>query len=154
MLKVVETMREVQPLIPRPWNRERFVAAVGDYRGRTIRLTAMDSPVLRGSPCGVWLVFEEYDQIIYDANTSDYHADQTILHEVGHMVLDHHSCGGVNASLAKLFPDVDIAAAKSVMARSRFEDPQEIEAETFADMLMASAVSRFRKSGSMDDLWG
>ncbi|WP_247596028.1 MULTISPECIES: hypothetical protein [unclassified Rhodococcus (in: high G+C Gram-positive bacteria)] len=70
------------------------------------------------------------------------------------MVLDHHAQGVAFGALAELLPDIDLTALKFVMARSNFDDAQESEAELFADLVMASAVSPFRRSSVMTDFWG
>ncbi|MBY6687971.1 hypothetical protein HQ305_21975 [Rhodococcus sp. BP-149] len=88
------------------------------------------------------------------ADSSSYHVDQTIMHEVGHMVLGHGGSTGADAALRELCPDIDFDALESVMKRSNFDDDQEGEAETFADLLMSAAVSRYRRSSAMHDFLG
>ncbi|OZD70582.1 hypothetical protein CH263_06270 [Rhodococcus sp. 06-1059B-a] len=105
-------------------------------------------------PCGLWLALDEHDEIAYDADSSEYHIDQTIFHEVGHMLLEHHSEGRAFAGLAELLPDIDLDELQFVMTRNNFDDQQESEAELFADLLMSTAVSRFRRSSVMTDVWG
>ncbi|MBY6412858.1 hypothetical protein HQ346_14320 [Rhodococcus sp. BP-252] len=119
-------------------------------------LTAVETSSLRGAPCGVWLSYANHDEIVYDKGTSDYHIDHNILHEAGHMVLDHNP-GDLTAGLVtvqRLLPDLDASAIEKAMSRTQFDDVQESEAEMFADLLMANSYSRYRRSKPMASLWG
>ena len=48
---------------------------------------------LADSPCGLWLARDTDDLIFHETGTSDYHIDQIVRHEVGHMVLGHGRTG-------------------------------------------------------------
>lgn len=152
--RVLETTNAVRALVPTPWDRDHFVREAGRFRGRPIVLKPVRATAMSRLPCGLWLALEEHDEIAYDAESSDYHIDQTIFHEVGHMVLEHHSEGRAFDGLAELLPDIDLDALQFVMTRNNFDDEQESEAELFADLLMSTAVSRFRLSTVMTDVWG
>lgn len=152
--RVFTHTRTIRELVPTPWDRHEFLAAVSRLRGRTITLTPVESTALRRLPCGLWVALDNCDEIVYDAASSEYQIDQAIMHEVGHMVLDHHVVGEPFSAIAELLPDIDLTALKFVMARSNFDDEQESEAELFADLVMASAVSPFRRSSVMTDFWG
>jgi len=152
--------QSVMRLIPSPWNREKFLTALGEWRGRPIELMPVDSTLLpgtldpgRGTPCGLWLECTDVDVIAYDAGTTDFHIDQIIAHETGHMVLDHDAGAAGMAGVQRLLPDVDPAVIRRVLGRSEFADHQEDEAELFADLLL-SGVSRWRDSRPMRSFWG
>ncbi|MFD9663737.1 hypothetical protein ACFWAY_19265 [Rhodococcus sp. NPDC059968] len=68
--KVMRARREFEDLVPAPWNREQFLANLSAKRGRPIRLTAVDTSALEQAPCGVWLSYALYDEIVYDSCTS------------------------------------------------------------------------------------
>lgn len=153
--KVMRARRDFERLVPRPWNRQTFLANLGEHRGRPVSLIAVQS-AQRGTPCGLWLAYADHDEIVYDRDTSDYHVDHTILHEVGHMVLDHR-CEDRESGLVtiqRLLPDIDTARIEKVLGRSHFDDQQESEAEMFADLLMAGSYSPYRRSAPMTSLWG
>jgi hypothetical protein len=152
--RVLEKTNAVRKLVPTPWDREEFVRQMGISRGRPIVLKPVQATALSRLPCGLWLSLDDHDEIAYDAGSSDYHIDQTIFHEVGHMLLDHHSEGQAFGGLAEMLPNIDLNALRFVMTRSNFDDEQESEAELFADLLMSTAVSRFRQSNVMSDVWG
>lgn len=150
---VIVAARAIELLVPRPWNRTAFLEALSHHRGRPIALVPIDAVTLQGLPCGLWLQFRDHDEIGFHADSSSYHVDQTIMHEVGHMMLGHGGSTAADTTLRDLCPDIDFDALESVMKRSNFDDDQEGEAETFADLLMSAAVSRYRRSSAMHDFW-
>jgi hypothetical protein len=142
--------------IPTPWNRDEFIASIAEMRSRKIHL--IPTPIVKatGSPCGLWLVRPHDDVILYDPNTTDYHIDQIVRHEIGHMILEHdlavtdpsgpqEGSGMFSAAL----PDIELDAIREVLGqddkldevsavlqRSDFANDQEREAETFASLIM------------------
>ncbi len=91
--------------------------------------------------------------IAYDSGTTDFHIDQIIAHEVGHMVLGHDAGTASPAGIERLLPDIDPALIRRVLGRSEFRDDQEDEAEQFGDLFL-SGVSRWRASRPMRSFWG
>ncbi|SUD49565.1 Uncharacterised protein [Nocardia otitidiscaviarum] len=158
--RVVAAREAVMALVPSPWNRDAFLRALGEWRGKPIELMPVESALLpgtldpgRGTPCGLWLDCTDVDVIAYDSATSDYHIDQIIAHETGHMLLDHDADGAGLLGVQQLLPDVDPALIRRVLGRSQFADHQEAEAELFADLLLVG-VSRWRSSRPMTSFWG
>lgn len=158
--RVLEGRSSIAHLIPSPWNRDRFLSALGEWRGRPIQLMPVGSAALpgvwnpaRGTPCGLWLDTEDADVIAYAEGTTDFHIDQIIGHEAGHMVLDHDAGAEGLTGLQQLLPDIDPATIRRVLGRSEFSDFQEDEAELFADLLLSS-TSRWRSSRPMTSFWG
>ncbi len=158
--RVLEGRAAIAHLVPTPWNRERFLEALGDWRGRPIRLMPIESVDMpgvwgpaRGTPCGLWLDTDVSDVIAYAAGTTDFHVDQIIAHEAGHMVLDHDAGSDGLTGLQQLLPDIDPDTIRRVLGRSDFADYQEDEAELFADLLLSS-TSRWRASRPMRSFWG
>lgn len=157
--EILEKARQLP--IPIPWNRDQFIANMAELRGRPIRLVPTDTISLVDSPCGLWLARAEDDVILYEADTSVYHVDQIIRHEVGHMVLGHARTrvdeGAADeldpsesniARILEILPDIDPATIRSVLGRQDFANDQEREAETFAS-LMALAIQEREESASM-----
>lgn len=131
--------------IPEPWDRARFVRSVAELRGRPITLIPVGLLGLSESPCGLWLVREHDDVIIHEDKTSDFHIDQIVCHEIGHMLLGHDRAEGSGTdALEQLFrtvlPDLDPAKVRAVLGRSDYESEMERDAELFASMIMVSAV--------------
>jgi hypothetical protein len=74
--------------IPVPFTLERFLREVGQRRGRPIR-TGTFTGAGPGVPCGLWIRTTAVDYIYSVAETTAYHRQQIILHEVAHMLLGH-----------------------------------------------------------------
>lgn len=124
---------------PEPWHRMRFIESIAKARNRSITLMPVDATMLANSPCGLWLVREHDDIILYEDGTSEYHADQIILHELGHMLLGHDKSVGTSVKalmLTRLTPHLDSATVKAALGRSDYHDDQEREAEMFASLMM------------------
>lgn len=133
--------------IPVPWDRHQFVDSVARMRGRPIRLVPTPTSTLAGNPCGLWLKRDTHDIIVHDIGTSEYHMDQIVCHEIGHMVLGHdqphisESVGSSHSQMcATLLPDLDPAAVRAVLGRTDYASAQERDAETFASILMLAVA--------------
>lgn len=133
--------------IPDPWDREIFVEQVSALRGRPIRLIPVDTATIIDSPCGLWLSRDNDDLLLYAAGTSDYHIDQIVCHEVGHMILGHDQMLSHRADrddttgvCGSLLPDLDPETVNAVLARGEFSNDQEHEAETFASLLLVATA--------------
>ena len=147
--------------IPVPWDRDVFIGNLAEMRGRPITLIATDTASLSDSPCGLWLARDEDDLILHEAGTSDYHIDQIVGHEIGHMLLGHgriQDSGAVTARPGDLYhailPDIDPATVRAVLGRSNYASDQERDAEMFASLLMiAAAEANERSSVMMRSAW-
>lgn len=133
--------------IPVPWKRDVFIANLAQVRGRPIKLIPTDTAELTESPCGLWLACADEDLILHETGTSDYHIDQIVCHELGHMLLDHGR--GANPGLITaherklcehLLPDIDPASIRAILGRTTYADDQERDAEMFANMIMIAAA--------------
>lgn len=133
--------------IPVPWDREVFIQNLSEKRGRPITLVPIETAALADSPCGLWLARDTDDLIFHETGTSDYHIDQIVRHEVGHMVLGHGRTGDRGSDRARVqqlcrevLPDIDPEAVWDLLGRSDYSSGQEREAETFASILMLAAA--------------
>ena len=161
MARVFEARTIIERMIPSPWDREEFIAALARHRGRPLELRGVRSSQaselygdLRSSPCGVWCDCTDRDIILYDMGMTERHLIQLLCHEAAHMVLGHTS--DVEPSedwLRLLLADVDPAAVRSTLGRNIIPSEQESEAELLADLVMTK-VSHFRHSAAMRSLWG
>ncbi|MDP7707416.1 ImmA/IrrE family metallo-endopeptidase [Mycobacterium sp. TY815] len=139
--------------IPVPWDRNAFIENVAQLRGRPIRLVAADTAAFADGPCGLWVMYDDEDVILHEAGTSDYHIDQIVGHEIGHMLLEHDKGvrGGAGADYAELcstyLSDLDPSFVKAMLGRTDYGSEQEREAELFASALvMAVAEASERQS--------
>lgn len=133
--------------IPVPWDRDVFIRNLAEQRGRPIRLIPTDTAALAGSPCGLWLARDHDDLIMHESGTSDYHIDQIVCHELGHMLLGHGRTRAFGeqrdreVDLCREFlPDIDPASVNAVLGRSSYASDQEREAEMFASVLIIAAA--------------
>jgi hypothetical protein len=133
--------------IPVPWDRDVFIQNFAEMRGRPITLVPIETAILLDSPCGLWLARDNDDLIFHETGTSDYHIDQIVRHEIGHMVLGHGRTGDRGSDRVRarelcrqILPDIDPGAVWALLGRSDYTSGQEREAETFASILMLAAA--------------
>jgi hypothetical protein len=123
--------------VPDPFDLSVFLSYVAARRGRDLHLHPQ--PALDGAPCGLWLATDRADHVFYAAGTGRLHRQHIILHEVGHMLCDHHSPGLPTPDIA--LPDLDPATVARVLNRSAYTAPQEQVAEMIATMINERAVN-------------
>ncbi|MER6232549.1 hypothetical protein ABT169_25940 [Streptomyces sp. NPDC001616] len=131
-LPPVENVRELVPFVEKYTGRPILLIPVTDPKSLPESLDA-------ASPCGLWLATDAADHIFYDAATSVAHSDGIIGHELGHILLRHHTVDGdVLAgvgTLGGLLPDMTPALIKMLLARTRYAEPDEADAETLGSLL-------------------
>ena len=146
--------------IPVPWDRDVFIRNLAELRGRPIRLVPADTTALADSPCGLWLERDHDDLILHEIGTSDYHIDQIVGHELGHMLLGHRRSQVFGADKGRerdlcrqVLPDIDPETVRAVLGRANYgsdqERDQEREAETFASLLMIAAAEADERHSMM-----
>lgn len=142
--------------LPKKWDRAQFISNLAEMRSRPIHLIAVDTVSLAGSPCGLLIVRPDDDIIVHESGTSEYHIDQIVRHEIGHMMLGHDrmQAGHLDTrSAADLFqsvmPNIEPAAVRAVLGRQDFSEDQERDAETFATMLMFAAHEKETNASMM-----
>lgn len=119
--------------IPRPWDINQFLDRLERHRGRDIDLCAISCNV--GGRCGAWQPREDHDVIAYAENTSSFHQDHIILHEVGHMICQHRGqCVISEDEAQRIAPDLAPAAFAHLLDRNTGE-AEEHEAEMIASLI-------------------
>lgn len=130
--------------MPHPWSLDAFVAWVSAKRGRPIKLVPIHSTAASGL-CGLWISRRTDDVVVFEADTSPWHQQQIIVHELAHMLFNHDqgSCGMSDGwrILQDLVPSIDPASVRAVLARTVFTSGQEYEAEMLADLILAAAAA-------------
>lgn len=133
--------------IPVPWDRNVFIRSLAEQRGRPISLIPTDTATLIDSPCGLWFAREHDDLILHETGTSDYHIDQIVCHEIGHMLLGHGRIRTFGDDRARevdlcreILPDIDPSSVNAVLGRSSYASDQERDAEIFASTLLIAAA--------------
>lgn len=137
-----------QLAIPDPFDRDALVRSVAEMRDRPIAVLEIDTDVLADSPCGLWVARDSEDLIFLERRTSEYHKQQCLFHEVGHMLLGHGP-GGLDVDrrremdmLRNALPDVDPASVIALMGRSDFVGEEEHDAEMFAHLLRLAITEK------------
>ena len=104
-----------------------------------------------------WLARDDEDLILHEIGTTDYHIDQIVGHEIGHMMLGHRRSRASGADKARerelcrqILPDIDPKTVRAVLGRTNYGSDQERDAEMFASLLMIAA-SEANERSSVDD---
>ncbi|GAB1510455.1 hypothetical protein [Actinophytocola sp. KF-1] len=122
--------------LPVPFDVHELCARVAARRGRPIRLLPVAG--LTGV-CGLWIATDTTDLICYERDTTRPHQDHIILHELSHVLCDHHPAGD---HASALFPDLDPAMVRAVLGRAGYSSDEEREAETLASLIRQRASTR------------
>lgn len=155
--QVRTALHAIQALIPVPWDLELLVSRIALDRGRPIHLVGVQIPVTARELTGAWWATPDVDYICYDRSASPAVREQTIAHELGHLLMDHRQ----QASGAAHRPAViDVLAAASVsptliknfLGRTVYEDATEAAAEEFGTRLVQEG--RRRRAGGDGDALG
>lgn len=119
--------------VPQPWDINEFLDRLERHRGRAIDLCAFSwTP---GGSSGAWRQHPDHDVIAYAANTSSFHQDHIILHEIGHMISRHRGrCALSEDEAQRIAPDLTPAAFAHLLDRSTSE-AEEHEAEMIASLI-------------------
>lgn len=123
---------------------EEFVEAVAARRGRPIVLTDLPATTKTGSLCGMWVPTPTTDHVFVAPNVAGPHRDHVVMHELGHMLLDHR------LALAGSFAAVSPELALRMLGRTTYSDPQEHDAELFASLVLARTHGTDRRSWAHD----
>lgn len=123
--------------LPTPFDISEFCRLVGTYRNREIVLVRQDSGNM-GEAVGLLIGRERLDEIHYEADTSGYHQQAIILHEVGHLMCDPITDDGaaVDFPLELLGGDWDPQVVRRLKQRRRYHNDQERAAEGFATAVL------------------
>ncbi|KOU57382.1 hypothetical protein ADK57_39270 [Streptomyces sp. MMG1533] len=138
--------------LPRPFTVEAFCSQLAQQRNRPLHLRPGPTRSAFAGICGVWIATAGEDYIFYEAQTSRLHQEHIILHEVGHMLLEHRihdedarheGMGSVEA----LLPDLRPRSIRRFFGRTDYTTWQEREAEMLASLIGVQARRlRTRKS--------
>lgn len=126
--------------IPQPWNINDFIDRLEQHRGREIDLCA--HAWTAGDSSGAWQRRADHDVVAYPANTSGFHQDHIILHEIGHMISEHQGhCVLSEQEARRLAPDLGGNAFAHLLERDA-SDTEEREAEMIATLIHQRARER------------
>jgi hypothetical protein len=109
------------------------------------------------SACGLWMKRDSDDIIIHEADTSEYHIDQIVCHEIGHMVLEHDGGPRGTPRDPKMIFATALAGfhpgAGEILGRTAFDDDRERDAEMFASVVMLASAKVGAKKSMMSSVF-
>ena len=116
--------------LPDPFDVHEFCRRVAEHRDWPLLLVPQPAGSMTEA-AGLLIGLRDRDEIHYVADTSTYHQQVIILHEVGHLVSEHT---GVHEPLPMelLGDDWDSRVLERLRARRRYDDDDERAAESFA----------------------
>ncbi|MFI7166917.1 hypothetical protein ACIBM3_31130 [Rhodococcus erythropolis] len=128
------------------WTVDEFVSAVAKLRQRGLRLIPLPDTAVVGL-CGVWLATPDTDVIFHRPTSEPTQLHQIVTHECGHMLLNHGRDDELTqAQLAELLTGIDLKAygldlsmVKAARGLTDYNDPEEYDAELFADIITTQA---------------
>ena len=155
------------PALPKPWDVHAFVERVAEHRQRRISCAPTTMSQYASVASGLWVRQPDFDLIAYDATASALHQENTILHELGHILLRHegvslpdpHAPGVGRARTGERAEAIHACAHElvgsapdaAVMRRDYYDAPAELEAETWAYEVWRAAGTRLVDMASSAD---
>ena len=129
--------------VPSPLDVDALLRRVSDRTGRLISLVPQRTPL---GLCGVWVALPDRDVICFEASESKVFREHIILHEVGHILCQHSHGDRPDVQLmGQLLPHLDPRVVRRVMGRSRYTEPEELEAEVMASVIIERAGGGFEQ---------
>ncbi|NJC70707.1 hypothetical protein HC031_13425 [Planosporangium thailandense] len=128
--------------LPRPFSVDALLRDLAEQRGRPIKLHVLPSSIMTNA-CGIWVSTATGDEIFVEEETTAFHREHIILHEVCHILCDHRTNHmDDSAMFSDLLPDLNSDLVKRLLARTSYTSRQEQEAELLASLIHATGRSR------------
>ncbi|MCX5418140.1 hypothetical protein [Streptomyces sp. NBC_00078] len=122
--------------LPHTLSVEALCRHVAVRRARPLRLHPLPSEAAAQGACGLWLATDAEDHIFYERRTAPLHQEHIVLHEIGHLLFDHHMVALDGAvGWDELLPDLDMRAVRRLLHRTNYATDEEQEAELLASLL-------------------
>ncbi|MGX2994868.1 hypothetical protein JNUCC64_11310 [Streptomyces sp. JNUCC 64] len=134
---------------------DKLCEALSRRRGRPLYLREAALP--KPGPSGMWVEYENYDVILYQAETTRLHQDHIRLHEIGHILVAEHEEAAARAAAgapgkptdeatdeaavfvegwASLLPVFTAETIKRVARRCSYDDGEECAVELVATIIL------------------
>ncbi|WP_188300249.1 hypothetical protein [Streptomyces sp. CBMA156] len=124
-----------------PFSLDGVCARLAAVRRRPIHLHPLPPGAAEAGACGLWLATGTDDYIFFEQQTSRPHQEHIVLHEIGHMLLDHPAPAALGAVVPiERLGQVDPALARHLLARTDYTTRQEQEAEMLASLIRTRAA--------------
>ncbi|GAA2591591.1 hypothetical protein [Streptomyces axinellae] len=122
--------------VPHPFAIDTLCQELSAQRQRPLHLHPLPQQTAQNSICGVWLATETDDHIFFEQRTSRVHQEHILLHEIGHMLFDHHGTDLDHGKVSQaLLPDLSPQLVQRLLGRTSYTNRQEQEAEMLASLL-------------------
>ncbi|NUJ89171.1 ImmA/IrrE family metallo-endopeptidase [Plantibacter sp. MCCC 1A11337] len=135
----------------------RSLASAIDHveRVRGVSIDTQPLKVLdRTSVCGLLLVGASRCVIFHAVASSPLHRLQCILHELGHLLLEHDRHGRSAHRLERFLPGIELEAGDRIFGRDNLLDRDEVDAELLADLLAAGIRRRPHQQTGLEEYFG
>ncbi|MET9451139.1 regulator component [Streptomyces cinerochromogenes] len=129
--------------MPRSLSLDAVCARVEELRGRPLVLRELPEEAAATGACGLWLGTDNADYVFYEARTAPLHREHIILHEIGHVLCDHHrSITDDGDDLTdRLLEGLQPHLVRRVMARTSYTTTEEQEAEMIASLIQSAGTA-------------
>ncbi len=118
--------------LPDPFSVPALCDAIAAQRGRTLYLHPLEKPAgVPDMPCGMWVATDVADHVFFEQQTSTFHQEHIILHELGHMI-----CGHTLPMLDEIDPADGPELVQQALRRTSYNTRQEQEAELVATLIL------------------
>lgn len=126
--------------VPQPYHLNAILRWTEGLRDRPLVLKELPQQAAVAGACGLWLGTDDMDFVFYEARTAPLHREHIILHEIGHMLSDHHHAtrSDIDSGLENLLSDLQPHLIKRLMARTSYTTVEEQEAEMLASLMHSS----------------
>ncbi|MFF1611532.1 hypothetical protein ACFVYA_27420 [Amycolatopsis sp. NPDC058278] len=120
-----------------PFDVHDLCRHVAQRRGRPIHLVPITG---MGEAHGLLMSTDSADLIFHEVATSWPHQEHIILHELSHLLCGHY-CEDLTAAgeIRALIPHLDAKTIRSMLARTSYQAPEELEAELLASVVRQRA---------------
>ncbi|MGW0485836.1 hypothetical protein [Nonomuraea sp. NPDC003214] len=126
--------------IPHPFDLDEFLARVRATRRRPLHVHNMPADA-SSAVSGLWFDTRRADHLFIAPGAAGVLRVNIVLHEVGHMLLNHGHVGGDAEKVLRLLlgPVVQAYEASRYATRSRYDTVEERDAEQLATMILMRA---------------
>jgi hypothetical protein len=126
--------------VPQPYSLESILHWMEGVRDRPLILKELPRQAALAGACGLWLGTDDADYLFYEVRTAPLHQEHIILHEIGHMLSDHHHAepSDIDGALKGLLSGLQPHLIKRLMARTSYTSVEEQEAEMLASLMRSS----------------
>nr|CAG34041.1 putative regulator component [Streptomyces ribosidificus]CAG34722.1 RacB protein [Streptomyces ribosidificus] len=143
--RIARLRRRCRPLLgqlalPHPFSIESLCAHVSANRRRPLHLHPLPLQAAVAGACGLWVATETDDHIFYEQRTARPHQEHIVLHEIGHMLFNHHAVTDIATTPTAgtpggLLGDLSPRLVRRILTRTDYSSHQEQEAEMLATLI-------------------